>query len=94
MAHSINPGGNTSSNRCLYVNVQVAKPSNRHNATRVYVQSVRRQLRSCKPLTFNELKSGLPPLATKEEDAVNKTSAVRQVLEVILRQLTNTRISP
>lgn len=42
--------------------------------------------------TFNESVS--PPLATKEEEIANKTSAVRQVLEVILRQLTNTRISP
>ena len=38
MVHSINPGGNTSPNRCLYANVQVAKPCNKdttHESLRV-----------------------------------------------------------
>lgn len=43
-----------------------------------------------KPFTFISV---LSPLAAKVEEIVNRTSAVRQVLEVILRQLTNTRMS-
>lgn len=46
-----------------------------------------------KPFTFKEFESVSSSSTASVEEIVNRNSAVRQILEVILRQLTNTRIS-